>query len=205
MGGERVHFSGVSIIVALAVLAAAAMPSEARAQRFGGQFGAAGGFWLQYLAAEAGDERSFGRDLGHLILTGGRGFLQTGRVRLGGGAFGGSFVDEGVNPSGNEVTGGLGGAGFTAEYLLVRQNLEVTVGGFIGGGTITIEELLDVQGEVETVNRVEDTIFLSIPWVRVGYNIAPFVNTGLQVGYLVGTQGFDGFSLAIDVTAGLIP
>ena len=190
---------------ALLLLASLAVPGEVEAQRFGGQFGAAGGFWLQYVTADAGVERSFGRDLGDLILTGGRGFIQTGRVRLGGGAFGGSFLDEGVNAAGNEVTGGLGGAGFVAEYLVVQQNLEVTVGGLIGGGTITIEELLGVDGEVESLNRIEDTIFIGIPWVRVGYNIAPFVNTGFQVGYLLGSQGFDGFSISVDVTAGLIP
>ncbi len=177
----------------------------AHAQRFGGQFGAAAGFWLQYLVVDIKTEDSFGRDLGNIVLLGGRGFVQSGRVRLGFGAFGGSHVNEGVNAAGNEVTGGLSGAGFTAEYLVVQKNLELVIGGFAGGGTLLAEERLGVSGDVEMLNRREDTIFFGIPWVRLGYNIAPFVNTGIQLGYLVGSQGLDGLTLSIDVFAGLIP
>lgn len=182
-----------------------AQADRAEAQRFGGQFGAAGGFWLQYLVADVGDDRNFGRDLGDLVLVGGRGFIQSGRVRLGGGGFGGAFVDEGVNEAGNEVTGGFSGGGLIIEYLIRQQDLELLVGGLIGGGTLNIEERISVTGNVETVNRVRDTLFIGQPWVRVGYNLAPFLNTGVQIGYLIGTQGFDGFSLGIDITAGLIP
>ncbi len=193
------------VFAALVALSILSSPDTAHAQRFGGQFGAAVGFWLQYVAVNLDEQRSFGRDLGDLVLTGARGFVQTERVRLGGGAFDGSFVSEGVNAVGNEVTGGLSGAGFVAEYLVVRQDLEVLVGGMVGGATLNTEERLATRGDVETINRIKDTIFIGIPWVRVGYNVAPFVNTGFQVGYLIGAQGFDGFTLGLDITVGLIP
>ncbi len=193
------------ILATLAVLFVCCQPDAAWAQRFGGQFGGAAGFWLQYMIPNIDTRSTFGRDLGDLVLVGGRGFIQTGRVRLGFGAFGGSFTDEGVNSAGNEVSGGLNAAGLTAEYLIVQKELELIVGGFIGGGTLNVEELLSVTGEVETINRVKESLVIGIPWVRAGYNIAPLVNVGVEVGYMVGTQGFDGLTIGLDILAGLIP
>lgn len=191
--------------VILAVVTLLTMATEARAQRFGGQFGAAGGVWLLYVAPDVESDRAFGRELGDILAIGGRGFLQLGRVRLGGGGFGGSFTDEGLNPDGNDISGGLSGGGFTAEYLLVQKEWEIGVGGFLGGGNLTIEERLGVEGDVENLNRRQRTIFIGIPSVRAAYNLAPFVNAGLQVGYLAGSEGVDGFTLGLDVVVGLIP
>ncbi len=183
----------------------ALLPATAWAQRFGGQFGGAGGFWLVYVDLDVDDDRSLGRNLDGVIGLGGRGFLQTGRVRLGGGAFGGGFVDEGLNSAGNEVEGGLSATGFTFEYLAVQQNIEVVVGGLVGGGSLTVEERLGSAGGVESLNRQRDSIFLGYPWVRVAYNLAPFANAGLQLGYLIGSRDIGGFAIGLDVLVGLIP
>jgi hypothetical protein len=39
----------------------------------------------------------------------------------------------------------------------------------------------------------------------VGYNPAPLVNAGLQLGYLIGTDDVGGVAVGIDVMVGLIP
>lgn len=181
------------------------LPHSAFAQRFGGQIGGAAGFWLLYIVPNIESNQSFGRDLGNVVALGGRGFVQFERVRLGGGAFGGSFTSEGLNTSGNEVTGAVSGGGFTAEYLALRETLEIAFGGLAGGGVVTVEERLSDSGDVETLNRRRDTIFVGLPWVRLGYNPAPFVNVGLQLGYFIGTRDFDGFTVGLDVMVGLIP
>jgi hypothetical protein len=87
----------------------------------------------------------------------------------------------------------------------VQQNLELSLGGMLGGGTLNVEELMGVSGDVESINRRRDTIVLGYPWARIGYNPAPFVNVGLQVGYLLATQGVGGFSVGLDIVVGLIP
>jgi hypothetical protein len=129
------------------------VPDTAFAQRFGGDYGAGAGFWLLYINPGVDASESFGKDLGNIAALGGRLFFQTGRFRLGGAAFGGSFVDEGVNEAGFKVSGGLSAAGVTAEYLAVQTNLEVIFGGMFGGGTLNIEEQLDVTSGVETLRR----------------------------------------------------
>ncbi len=183
----------------------ALLPATAWAQRFGGQFGGAGGFWLVFVDLDVDDERSLGRSLDGVIGLGGRGFLQTGRVRLGGGAFGGGFIDEGLNSAGNEVEGRLSAGGFTFEYLAVQQNIEVVVGGLVGGGSLTVEERLGSAGGVESLRRQRDNIFVGYPWARVAYNLAPFANAGLQLGYLLGSRDVGGFAIGLDVMVGLIP
>lgn len=185
------------------------LPATASAQRFGGDFGGAGSFWAVYVNPGVGVDRSFGADLGGVFALGGRGFLQTGRVRLGGGAVGGSFTDEGFNGAGNKVEGGLSFGGFTAEYLVVQRDYEVAAGAMIGGGVLTVEELLPaVPGDdpdVDRLRRRREGIFAGYPWVRVGYNPAPFVNAGLQLGYFFGTEDVNGFAVGLDVGLGLIP
>jgi len=203
---RRVLSRPASLTLVFMLLAA---PGTASAQRFGGDFGGAGGFWAVYVDPGIDGDRGFGRDVGAAVALGGRGFLQTGRVRLGGGAVGGSFLDEGQNTAGNRVQGGLSFGGFTAEYLAVQQNLEISVGGMIGGGVLTLEELLPAQPgddpDTERLRRRRETIFAGYPWARVGYNPAPFVNAGLQVGYLLGSEDVNGFAVGIDVALGLIP
>lgn len=185
------------------------LPASAYGQRFGGDFGGAVGFWLLYVDPGIEEDRSFGRDVGSVLGVGGRGFLQTGRVRLGGGGFGGSFISEGLNESGHKVDGALSGGGFIAEYLLVQRNLELTVGGFAGGGVLTLVEFLPPEpgdvGDVERLRRRRQTLFIGYPWVRLGYNPAPFVNAGLQLGYLIGSEDVGGFAASIDVLVGIIP
>jgi hypothetical protein len=181
------------------------LPGPAHAQRFGGDFGGGGGFWLVYADLGIDVDRSFGRDVGGVITLGGRGFLQTGKVRLGGGAFGGGFVDKGPNSAGNRVQGGFSAGGFTAEYLVLQQDLELVIGGMAGGGVLTIEEISSVSGGVEELRRRRESMFVGYPWVRVGYNPAPFINVGLQLGYMAGTQDVGGFAIGLDVMAGLIP
>lgn len=199
-GGGAVHRR-----LALALALIFTLPGSGFAQRFGGQFGGAAGFWLVYVSPDVESTRSFDKDVEGVLAVGGRAFVQTGRVRLGGGGFDGSFTGEGLNPSGNDVSGGLSAAGFIAEYLLVRQDVEVAIGGMAGGGVLTIEERLGVTGDVETLNRRRDTVFVGFPWVRLGYNPAPFVNVGLQLGYLYASEDVGAFSLGIDVLVGLIP
>jgi hypothetical protein len=185
------------------------LPTSALAQRFGGDFGGAVGFWLLYVDPGIEEDQSFGRDVGGVLGMGGRGFLQTGRVRLGGGGFGGSFSREGLNESGHKVEGGLSGGGFIAEYLLVQRNLELTVGGFAGGGVLTLEEFLPPEagdvGDIERLRRRRQGIFIGYPWVRLGYNPAPLVNAGLQLGYLISSEDVGGFAASIDVLVGIIP
>lgn len=193
------------IVTGLALAALLLFPGMAQAQRFGGDFGGGGGFWLLYVDPGVETEGSFGRDIGQVVALGGRGFLQTGRIRLGGGGFGGSFTDEGLNADDNRVTGGLSGGGFTAEYLLVRRNAELLIGGLLGGGSLTIEERLSVDGDVDTLRRRRDTIFVGYPYLRGGYNPAPFVNVGLQLGYLIGTEGVGGFAVGLDILVGIVP
>ncbi|NIN73272.1 MAG: hypothetical protein GTO46_15380 [Gemmatimonadetes bacterium] len=193
----------VTLLLASVVLLL--LPESASAQRFGGEFGGGGGFWLVYADLGIDVDRSFGHDVGGVVTLGGRGFLQTGKVRLGGGAFGGGFVDEGLNSAGNRVQGGFSAGGFTAEYLIVQQNLELVIGGMAGGGVLTIEEIVIVSGGVEDLRRRRESMFVGYPWVRVGYNPAPFINVGLQLGYVAGTQDVGGFAIGLDVMAGLIP
>ncbi len=193
----------ITLLLASAVLLI--LPEPASAQRFGGDFGGGGGLWLVYADLGIDEDRSFGRDVGGVITLGGRGFLQTGKVRLGGGAFGGGFVDKGQNTAGNSVQGGFSAGGFTAEYLIVQQNLELVIGGMVGGGVLTIEEIVSVSGEVEDLRRRKESMFVGYPWVRLGYNPAPFINVGLQLGYMAGTQDVGGFAVGLDIMAGLIP
>lgn len=181
------------------------LPEPALAQRFGGQIGGAGGFWLLYIVPNIDADQSFGRDLGNVVTLGARAFAQLERVRIGGGVFGGSFTNEGLNSAGNEVSGSVSAGGFTAEYLFLRKNVELALGGLAGGGVVTIEERLNVTGDVETLNRRKDSMFVGLPWVRLAYNAAPFVNLGLELGYFIGTADFDGFTAGIDVMVGLIP
>lgn len=196
----------MSRVLVLALALAAAHPGTAVAQRFGGQFGAAGGFWASYFALDIPAALSFGRDLGGVVTLGGRAFIQTGRARLGGGGFGGGFTNEGINAAGNRVSGALSAGGFTAEYLVLQMSeLEVALGGMAGGGVLTIEERLSVDGGVDLLNRRKDTLFIGYPWLRVGYNLAPFVNAGLYVGYLAGTGDIGGFAIGLDVLVGLFP
>lgn len=180
-------------------------PADAAGQRFGGQYGVAGGFWMLYLDPGVDEARSFDRDVGGVVALGGRGFLQVGRIRLGGGGFGGGFTDEGLNADGNVVEGGLSAGGFTAEYVILQRNFELLVGGMAGGGVLTIEERISSSGGVDTLRRREDTVFLGYPWVRAGYNLAPFVNAGLQLGYVFGANDVDGFAVGLDIVVGLIP
>lgn len=196
--------------LALALVGALFLITDtAAAQRFGGDFGVAGGFWTVYVNPDVDADRSFDRDLDGVVALGGRGFLQTGRVRLGGGAAGGSFTDEGLNAAGNRVEGSLSFGGFTAEYLAVQQNFELSFGAMIGGGKLTTEELLPAQvgddPDVERLRRREEAIFAGYPWVRAAYNPAAFVNAGIQVGYFVGSENVGGFAIGIDVALGLIP
>ncbi|NIR42613.1 MAG: hypothetical protein GWN99_01875 [Gemmatimonadetes bacterium] len=190
----------ITIVVAIAL-----HPGSASGQRFGGQFGGGAAFWLVYIdpGLEAGE--SFNRDVGNVVGIGGRAFFQTGRFRLGGGAFGGSFTDAGLNSAGNEVDGGMSGGGFIAEYLIVQRNVELAVGGMAGGGVVTVEERISVAGDVEELRRRRESTFAGYPWVRLGYNLAPFVNAGLHLGYFIGTSGVGGFGAGIDITVGLIP
>lgn len=201
LGAEKVKgILGVLVLITLMLNG-----EPAYAQRAGGDYGVGGGFWLVYVQPGVEVERSFDRDVGAVMAIGGRGFLQTGKVRLGGGAFGGGFTDEGLNEAGNKVQGGLSAGGFTAEYLAVQQNLEVIFGALLGGGVLTIEESLGASGDVEDLRRRRDTIFVGYPWVRVGYNPAPFVNAGLQLGYLLGSNDVGGVAVGIDVVVGWIP
>jgi hypothetical protein len=194
-----------TITLLLASVLLLLFPGSGFAQRFGGQFGGGGGFWLAYAHLGIDADRSFGRDVGGVVGLGGRGFLQSGRVRVGGGAFSGSFVDKGVNADGNRVQGGFSAGGFTVEYLVVQRNLEIVIGGMAGGGALTIEEIVSVSGEVEDLQRRRESMFVGYPWVRVGYNPAPFINIGLQLGYMAATQEVGGFAVGLDVMAGLIP
>jgi hypothetical protein len=180
-------------------------PGSAFAQRFGGQFGGAGGFWMLLIDPGVPTGESFGRNIGEVLAFGGRGWLQTGKIRLGGGAFGGGFTDEGLNEAGNEVGGGLAAGGFTAEYLVIQRNVEVIAGALFGGGVVTIEERLGVTGDVEQLLRRQTSFLTSYPWVRVGYNPAALVNVGLELGYMFGTNGVGGPALGLDVMIGLIP
>lgn len=187
------------------VIVIALHPGSANAQRFGGQFGGGAAFWLVYVDPGLDVGESFDRDVGRVIGIGGRAFLQTGRFRLGGGVFGGGFTDEGLNPAGNDVQGGLSAGGFIAEYLIVQQNVELAIGGMAGGGVLTVEEHISTAGDIEELRRRRDPIFAGYPWLRLGYNPAPFVNVGLHLGYFVGSNGVGGFGAGLDVTAGLIP
>jgi hypothetical protein len=193
----------ITLLLSSAVLLL--LPGPACAQRFGGDFGGGGGFWLVYVDPGVDSDRSFGREVGGVVAMGGRGFLQTGKVRVGGGAFGGGFVDEGINSGGNRVQGGFSAGGFTAEYLVVQQNLELAIGGMAGGGVLTIEEIVSVSGALEELRRRRESMFVGYPWIRVGYNPAPFINVGLQLGYILGTQDVEGFAVGLDIMAGLIP
>lgn len=195
----------MSRVLALALFMGVVQATPAFAQRFGGQFGGAAGFWLTYVAVDVRTDRSLGRDLGGVITLGARAFFQTGRVRLGGGGFGGSFTDEGPNAAGNPVSGSLSAGGFTAEYLVLQRDVEIALGGLAGGGVLTIEEQVSRTGDVEQINRRRDTIFVGFPWVRLGWNAAPFVNIGLHLGYMYGSEDVGGFTVGIDVLAGLIP
>ncbi len=90
----------------------------------------------------------------------------------------------------------------------MQQNVELSVGALAGGGTLTVEAVIPATGlpaDVERLDRKRQAIFVGYPWVRASYNPAPFVNAGIQLGYLFGSEGVGGFALAIDVLAGLIP
>lgn len=194
-----------SIVIAATIALAASSPEIASAQRFGGQFGGGAAFWVVYVDPGVDAGESFDRDIGDVVGLGGRAFFQTGRFRLGGGFFSGGFTDEGPNEIGNIVSGGLSAGGFIAEYLVVQQNFEVAVGGLAGGGALTVEESLLTEDGVEALLRRRTGFFAGYPWVRAGYNLAPFVNVGLELGYFIGTNDVGGFAAGLDVVVGLIP
>lgn len=197
----------VSRLPLLAAAILALTPSPALAQRFGGDYGGAVGLWIVYAdpGIDAGD--SFGKDLGGVAAIGGRLFFQTGRLRLGLGGFTGGFTGDGSNGDGNQVQGGLTTGGFIAEYLIVQQNLEIVAGGMLGPGRLTLEEVLDPADDdgFEVLRRDRRTLFIGYPWARVGYNPMPFVNVGLELGYVVGSDGVGGFAGGIEILLGLIP
>ncbi len=195
---------GIALLVT-AILAVA--PSPALAQRFGGDYGGAVGLWVVYadLGIDAGD--SFGRDLGGVAAIGGRLFFQTGRLRLGLGGFTGGVTGDGPNEAGYQVQGRLSTGGFIAEYLVIQQNLELTAGGMLGPGRLTLEEIVDPADDdgFEVLRRDRETIFVGYPWARVGYNPMPFVNLGLELGYVIGSEGVGGLAGGIQIFLGLIP
>lgn len=182
-------------------------PTPAAAQRFGGDYGGAFGLWIIYGDPGLDAQRSFGRDLGGLAAVGGRIFFQTGRARLGLGGFTGAFVGDGPNEAGNQVQGGLTTGGVIAEYLVVQQNVEVALGGMLGPGRLSVEEVLVQAGGdgVENLDRQRDTIIVGYPWARLAYNPMPFVNLGLELGYLIGGEGIGGLTGGVDIMVGLIP
>ena len=128
-----------------------------------------------------------------------------GLLCLGAGFFGGGFTNEGPNESGNKVDGRLSSGGFIAEYLALQKNFEVALGGMAGGGVITVEEHISSTGDVELLRRRRTSYFAAYPWVRLGYNPAPFVNVGLDLGYYFGTNDVGGFAASLDIVVGLIP
>ncbi len=193
------------VLIVLVLLLAFVLPNSAHAQRFGGEFGGGAAFWLAYVDPGISSDQSFGRDVGQVIALGARAFFQTGKVRLGAGFFSGGFTDAGLNQDGNQVDGGLSSGGFTAEYLALQQNFEIAVGGMAGGGVITIEERIGTTGDIETLRRRRESYFAAYPWVRFGYNPAPLVNVGLELGYYAGTKDVGGFAAALDIVVGLIP
>lgn len=194
-----------ALLLAASVVVSAPTPSVA--QRFGGDYGGAFGLWIVYGEPGLDAERSFGRDLGGLAAVGGRIFFQTGRARLGLGGFSGAFVSDGPNQAGNQVQGGLTTGGFIAEYLVVQQNLEVALGGMLGPGRLSVEEVLIQAGGdgIENLDRDRDTIIVGYPWARVGYNPMPFVNVGLELGFLIGGEGIGGPAGGVEIMVGLIP
>lgn len=197
--------AGRALLLLIAVLAVT--PRPALGQRFGGDYGAAFGLWIVFGDPGLDAERSFDRDLGPVAAVGGRIFFQTGRARLGLGGFTGGFVSDGPNEAGNQVQGGLTTGGFIAEYLVVQRNLEVAVGGMVGPGRLSVEEVLVAAGDdgVENIDRDRDTVLVGYPWARLGYNPMPFVNVGLELGYLMGGEGIGGFAGSIELMLGLIP
>lgn len=199
--------AGRALLLLIAVLAVT--PRPALGQRFGGDYGAAFGLWIVFGDPGLDAERSFDRDLGPVAAVGGRIFFQTGRARLGLGGFTGGFVSDGPNEDDppRQVQGGLTTGGFIAEYLVVQRNLEVALGGMLGPGRLSVEKVLvpaDDDG-VENLDRYRNTILVGYPWARVGYNPKPFVNVGLELGYLVGGEGIGGFASSIELMLGLIP
>jgi hypothetical protein len=194
-----------AIASATLIAVATTSPETVSAQRFGGQFGGGAAFWVVYVDPGVSASESFDRDLGQVVGLGSRAFFQTGRFRLGGGFFAGGFTDEGPNEVGNIVSGGLSTGGVIAEYLVVQQNFEVAVGGLAGGGSLTVEESLLTENGVEALLRRSTSFFAGYPWVRAGYNLAPFVNVGLEVGYFIGTNDVGGFAAGFDIVVGLIP
>jgi hypothetical protein len=195
---------GLPLLVA-AILALT--PAPALAQRFGGDYGGAVGLWIVYADPGIDASDSFGHDLGGVAAIGGRLFFQTGRMRLGLGGFTGGFTGDGANEDGYQVQGGLTAGGFIAEYLIVQQNLEVAAGGMVGPGRLTLEEIRDSADDdgFEVLRRDRKTTFVGYPWARVGYNPMPFVNVGLELGYLFGSDGVGGFAGGIEILLGLIP
>lgn len=193
----------LSLLTAILLLT----PTPALAQRFGGDYGGAVGLWIVYADPGIDAADSFDRDLGGVAAIGGRLFFQTGRLRLGLGGFTGGFTGDGANQEGNQVQGGLTTGGFIAEYLIVQQNFEFAAGGMLGPGRLTLEEIVDPDDEdgFEVLRRDRETLFVGYPWARVGYNPMPFVNVGLELGYLVGSEGVGGFAGGIDILLGLIP
>lgn len=193
------------LLIVLVSLVALVLPNSAQAQRFGGQFGGGAAFWVVYVDPGISPDQSFGRDVGEVIALGTRAFVQTGKVRLGAGFFSGGFTDAGLNQDGNPVDGGLSSGGLIGEYLALQQNFEIAVGGMAGGGVITIEERIGTTGDIETLRRRREAFFAAYPWVRFGYNPAPFINVGLELGYYGGTKDVGGFAAALDIVVGLIP
>jgi hypothetical protein len=193
--------------IALLGVFLALAPAPAVAQRFGGDYGGAVGLWIVYADPGIDAADSFDRDLGGVAAVGGRLFFQTGRLRLGLGGFTGGFTGDGANEDGYQVQGGLTSGGFIAEFLIVQQNLEVAAGGMLGPGRLTLEEIVDPADDdgFEVLRRDRKTIAVAYPWARVGYNPMPFVNLGLEAGYMIGSEGVGGFAAGIEVLLGLIP
>jgi hypothetical protein len=133
-----------------------------------------------------------------MFTTGGAGFIYVGFVknlRIGGMGFSGTRSESSTLSGTNyEATYSLGGGGLTVEYTLpFIKNIGVSLGGIVGGGSITIEtfannssfswdKLFD-NSSTNNLTRLSSSYWILTPTLNMEIPVYRFVALRIGLGY----------------------
>lgn len=132
-----------------------------------------------------------------VFTTGGAGFIYIGvikNLRVGGMGYGGTTSSSSaVNGINNETIYSLGGGGLTVEYTLpFIKNIGVSVGGILGGGSMSLELYRNngsfswdgIIDEPENISRkINNSFWIFTPTINAEFPVYRFIVLRLGVGY----------------------
>ena len=133
-----------------------------------------------------------------MFTTGGAGFIYVGFVknlRIGGMGFSGTRSESASSSGTNyEATYSLGGGGLTVEYTLpFIKNIGVSLGGIVGGGSITIETFSNTSSlnwdklfdnsSTNNLTRLSNSYWILTPTLNMEIPVYRFVALRIGLGY----------------------